>query len=137
MNNLNQLTIFIVVILGMSSCDFTSSTSNSGYGSGQSYEESKMIVEETEHQNPLSFLSVRWDYRQKILGGDWAIRFKIDNKASLATYKDIILEFQFYSQTDTYLGSEEFIYYQYIPAGESWENKTKLSGYPGAKKKSI
>ena len=124
----NELNFAFTIILSglffcLYSCDFASSTSYGDYGNDQSYEETKWTLEEKEQENPLSFLSTDGQYWQKRFGKKWIIEGTISNSASIATYKDVVLEIQFYSGTNTFISSTEHIFYEYFPAGTTEDFK--------------
>lgn len=122
------LTILLTVfLLGLTSCNSGSSDS---YGGGKSYQQTKMTLEEKEKNNPTSFLSSDGTYR-KNLAGQWVIEGAIKNSATIAAYKDIVLKIHFYSKTETHLGSEQEVLYEYFPAGKKKKFKIKLYGYKG------
>ena len=120
------LTVLSLAIIG---CNSGSTT---GYDSGQSYLETKMKLEDKEKQNPTSFLSTDGTYRKNLMG-EWVLEGSISNSATVATYKDVILKVNFYSKTNTYLGSENEAIYEYFPPGKSKKFKIKTYGYKGTK----
>lgn len=118
-----------VVTLGLTNCN---SSSSDGYDTGSSYEETKMTLEEKEKQSPISFLSTDGTYRVNLIG-EWVLEGNISNSATIATYKDVILEISFYSKTNTLLGTEQEAVYEYFPAGQKKAFKIKTYGYKGTK----
>lgn len=110
-----------------------SSNSSRGYDSNPTYEETKVSLEETEKQNPVSFLSSNGTYRKNLLG-EWVLEGKIVNSATIATYKDVVLVINFYSKTETVLGSERRILYEYYTPRQKKDFKIKIPGYRKAKK---
>ena len=123
---LTLATALTVLTLGLTSCN---SGSSGSYDSGSSYQETKMTLEDKEKQNPTSFLSTDGTYRKNLLG-EWVLEGTISNSATIATYKDVVLEINFYSQTETHLGTEEEAIYEYFPAGKTknFKIKTWLNG---------
>ena len=100
-------------------------------GSSENYQDTKMSLEEQERQNPTSCLSVDGTYRKNLIG-EWVIEGEISNTATLATYKDVVLEINYYSKTKTHLGTEKEAIYEYFPAGQAKKFKIKSFGYKGA-----
>jgi len=40
----------------------------------------------------------------------------VTNKATLANFKDIVIEISYYSSTKTLISKERFVFYQFVPA---------------------
>lgn len=89
-------------------------------------------MEEKEKRNPTSFLSTDGTYRKNLMG-EWVLEGTISNSATIATYKDVVLEIKFYSKTKTLLGTEKEAIYEYFPAGQRKSFKIKTYGYKGTK----
>ena len=119
--------VHVILINGLISCD---SGSSLNYDTSPSYEQTKMSLEDTELQNPTSFLSSDGTYRKNLMG-EWVLEGKISNSATIATYKDVVLTVRFYSKTKTLLGTERQPVYDYFPAGKSKRFKIKTYGYKG------
>ncbi|MCK4664130.1 MAG: hypothetical protein KAT68_14780 [Bacteroidales bacterium] len=111
--------VLIVLTLGLTSCN-----------SGSSYQETKMTLEDKEKQNPTAFLLTDGTYRINLLG-EWVLEGTISNSATIATYKDVVLKVDFYSKTETHLGSERHAIYEYFSAGQTKNFKIKTFGYKG------
>lgn len=124
---LTIITVLTVLTLGLTNCN---SGSSDNYDTGSSYQETKMTLEEKEKQNPTSFLSTDGTYRKNLMG-EWVLEGSISNSATIATYKDVVLEISFYSKTKTLLGTEKEAVYEYFPAGQSKSFKIKTYGYKG------
>lgn len=109
------------------------SSTSPGSFSPASYEEQKLSIEENEKQNPLRFLSAGGEYRKNMLG-----RFVLDgtivNSATVATYKDVVIEISFYSKTETLLGTKQHSFYEYNPPGSTKTFQLKLDGFEGTAK---
>jgi hypothetical protein len=114
--------ITILLILGLASCNL-----------GSPYQKTKMTLKEKEKQNPLEFLSTNGTYRTNLIG-EWVIEGTVNNSATIATYKDIVLTVRFLSKTNTLLGSEEHVIYEYFPAGQTKEFKIKTYGFEATEK---
>jgi hypothetical protein len=89
------------------------------YQPPQTYEEKKMSIEDDELQNPLRFIKVKSNFRTAIFGGNIKITGELKSKATVANYKDIVLEVQYFTQTETYLGSKQFTIFQYLRPNQS------------------
>lgn len=125
---------FTASILIIYSCQSDSGSSSnpyssgSSYNNGQTYEQNKISLEDKEKRNPLQFLSSKGTYRQNLMG-KWVMEGKIINSATVAAYKDVVLEFKFYSKTNTLLGTQKMTIYEYVNPGSSKSFKIKLNGY--------
>ena len=128
------LSLVAVMMLACALKSCHSDSSSAGYSNSRhSYQSTKMSLEEQEKGNPLSFLSCDGTYRKNLLG-EWVLEGTISSSASVAEYKDVVLEVHFYSKTNTDLGTEYHTVYEYFPPGKSKRFKIKTYGYKGAKK---
>jgi hypothetical protein len=123
-----KLSTCCIVILLSAACHPDSSPGNF---SPADYQEQKLTIEEQEKQNPLRFLSSRGEYRKNLFG-----RFVLDgtiiNSATVATYKDVVIEISFYSKTETLLGTKQHSFYEYYPPGSTKTFQLKVEDYEGA-----
>lgn len=128
-NNWNWL-VFILVPLLFFACHTNSSPENY---SASGYQKQKLSLEQQEKQDPLRFISSKGTYRKNVFG-----RFVLDgtiiNTATIATYKDVVLEIKFYSQTETLLSTKQHTFYEYYPPGSTKIFQLKLDGDEGAAK---
>lgn len=134
MRKLSSGLTWLFCVFTLFSCGNGSSgnSSYSGYESGMdTYHEQKMSIEETEIRNPTQFLSDEGQYWQNIL--QWVISGKITNNATVATYKDVVFEIDFYSKTGTHLGTKHHTVYEFFPPGRSKKYKFKTPAYRGTK----
>lgn len=79
------------------------------------YYKSIMSAEAHEYASPSKFLKADGTYRPTIFGRKFRIEGSITNSASVATYKDAVLEVTFYSQTKTKIGSTQVTIYEVFP----------------------
>jgi GYF domain 2 len=70
-----------------------------------------------ERVNPVNFLSARGTCRVNFWQNKWTINGNISNFASHANYKDVIVKVNFLSQTNTVIGSKQYVLYDYFPYG--------------------
>jgi hypothetical protein len=121
-------------IIALISCEQNSSPSTGGsdHSSTGEYQEAKGSLESQERNNPLSFLSVTGNYRKNLVG-KFVINGSIQNKATIATYKDVQLKLNYYSKTGSFLGAENKIIYEFYGPGSSRSFSIKSAGYSGAK----
>jgi hypothetical protein len=90
----------------------------------ESYEKAKETLEQKEKKNPLLFLSVNSRDRHNLIG-QTVIRGNIVNNAKVCAYRDVQLEFSFYSKTGTLLEKGSETVYDEIAPGKSVDFKIK------------
>jgi len=97
----------------------------------RSMTELRADLKETERAHILDLLDVTAEVKRVDEGGLFKTKFvtylhaKITNSASVATVKDVKLRIDFFSKTDSPIGSNELTVYEFIPPnGEhSWKQK--------------
>lgn len=90
-----------------------------------SYEKAKESLEEREKKNPIAFISVTSKDKHNLIG-QTVVKGTVDNNAKMCTYKDVELEFSFFSKTGVLLQKELKTVYENIPAGKSVDFKEKM-----------
>ena len=95
------------------------------------YEKSKKSVEEIERETPLKFLSFTSRDKHNLIG-QTVIKGKIQSKATVVTYKDVVLALDFISKTGTVLRSEEKVVDEFVKPGDETEFKIKTVAPKGA-----
>lgn len=100
---------------------------SSGGGVSPTYELQVMSIEEQERANPAAFLKSDGTYRQTIFGQKFEVEGTITNNATVANYKDIVLEFVFYTRTKTVLSSEQYTIYEFVPHAQTKTFKFKIA----------
>jgi hypothetical protein len=98
-----------------------------------SYEEQKMTLEQQEKQSPLLFLSTDGSYRLNFWGR-YVLDGTISNTATVATYKDVVIEISFYSKTQTLLETKQYTLYEYYPPGSRKSFELKVDADPATTK---
>lgn len=88
------------------------------------YEQTKETLEQTEKKNPLRFLSVTGDTKKNLLR-QTVIKGTINNKATVAAYKDVDIELSFFSETGALLLKDHEVVYKVIAPGSSQSFKYK------------
>lgn len=91
------------------------------------YESLKLTIEEQEKMAPLTFLSVDGKLWENLIG-QTVIEGDITSSATVAHFKDAVLKVNFYSKTGTFLGSEDFVIYEFVKPGQSTHFKIKSFG---------
>ncbi len=72
-----------------------------------------------EHAYPTSYLSAAGTYRPNFWQTEEEISGTITNKALHTNYKDVRIRLNFYSQTKTIIGTQDYVVYQYVPYGST------------------
>jgi hypothetical protein len=80
------------------------------------YQEKVMSVEEIERSNPARFLVTGGTYRENFWGDLMKVHGTVENKATVANYKDVVIVITFYSATETVLDRKKYTIYDYFPA---------------------
>lgn len=88
------------------------------------YEQTKETLEQTEKKNPKRFLSVEGKDRKNLIG-QRVIKGTVNNKATVASFKDVDIELSFYSKTGALLEKDHEVIYETIAPGSSSSFKTK------------
>ena len=88
-----------------------------------------MSVAEIEAHSPINYLETEGNYRGNFLGNKIKINGIIRNKATVTTYKDVIIEVAFYSNTDTEITTEKYTLYEFYPPTSQKEFKLKVDNY--------
>lgn len=111
-----------------------SNSGNLGRGTHKSENDLRQDLSQTEGRNPKNYLSVEYDLTYKVFSGEDKISGNIYNSATLATFKDVVLSVTYSSATDAYLGSKNYIVYDYIYPGSSVPFTIKTYSPNGTKK---
>lgn len=80
------------------------------------YQQKVMTVEEMEQADPVSFLNAGGTYKENFWGDIIKIHGEVQNTATVANYKDVIIEVIFYSATNTELERKRYTVFDYFPA---------------------
>jgi hypothetical protein len=106
---------------------------SSGYynteSSGETYEEKVKSVQEIEEENPTNFLTTDGSYRENFFGGKIEINGEIVSSATSATYKDPVIRINFYSKSETLIGTEEFTLYEIIKPNSTKKFEKEVTNY--------
>lgn len=90
------------------------------------YQEKLMTVEEMERADPAKFLDASGTYRENFWGDAFKVDGTILNNATVANYKDVVVEVVFYSGTDTELDRKRYTIYDFFPAHSKKAFRLKL-----------
>ena len=114
--------ILLVVSIAVFSCN--SNDASNADSEKDSYEKTKKSLREKEENNPQKFLIISGNDRHNLVG-QTVIKTTISNKASVASYKDVDIQLDFYSKTGTLLETDRETVYEIINPGKSKSFKTK------------
>ena len=113
--------IALIILFVLNIIDKQSSTST--------YQESVMTIQEIEAASPLNYLQADGTYNTNFIGDKLKINGVITNTATVTTYKDITVRVNFYSKTNTLIGSEDYTLYEFYPPNTKQEFKLKVKAY--------
>jgi hypothetical protein len=128
-----SFTFFFAFALTNSSCKQGGSGSATGNDEA-AYQQQVMSVEEIERSNPSRFLEAGGTYKENFWGDLMKVHGTVENKATVANYKDVVIEITFYSETETVLDTKQYTVYDYFPAHSTKPFDLKVSR-PNACKK--
>lgn len=83
------------------------------------YKAKVQSVEEMEKASPARFLNVKGEFRKTLFGNKIKLQLEVVNKATVTSYKDVVIEVQYYSKSKTLLAQKDFTLYDvFLPAAE-------------------
>jgi hypothetical protein len=92
--------------------------------SQKSPEQIKAELVQSEKENPGQFISGRARNRKNLIG-ETVIEGTLDNTATIAVFKDIVLQVDFLSKTNSVIASKNFTVYEIIQPGQTINFKEK------------
>ena len=95
----------------------------------ESYNQKVISVEETELSQPTTFLKADGNYNKNLIGIKIKLHGTITNSASVATFKDAVVQITFYSATQTELFNKNYTIYNYFPPHSTVEFELKTENY--------
>ncbi|MCD6067900.1 MAG: hypothetical protein K0S33_2726 [Bacteroidetes bacterium] len=125
--------VIIIVAMVMANLKKSGAAGNEAINN-QTYQEKVMTVEEIEQADPARFLDASGTYRENLWGDAMKVEGTITNKATVANYKDVVVEVIFYSETDTELDRKQYTIFEYFPAHSTTAFKLKLNRPQACKK---
>lgn len=99
----------------------------------KSPEELKRELKDIEFGSPLEYLTTTGTYRPTLFGNKMKVDLKIKNTATIASFKDVIIHFTYYSKTETEINSYDHTIYEIFPAGSTKEFEIKIENYADVK----
>lgn len=128
MKALKIIAIVLVIYLG-GGLIVSALKHNSSSSSANSYEKSKMTIEEIEAQSPLNYLNASGNYNENFFGDAIKINGTVSNSATMTTYKDLSVRVHYYSKTKTLLTSIDYMLYEFYPPNTTSKFKLKVKNY--------
>jgi hypothetical protein len=98
----------------------------------ETYQEKVMTVEEIEKSDPTKFLTADGTYNTNFWGTKIKVHGKITNTATVATYKDAVVEVTYFTQTETPITTKQYNIYQYFPPHSVTPFELKIDAYQNA-----
>lgn len=115
------LNICMILMVIITSC---TSNSENAMAEKESYEKTKVTLEQKEKKDPVLFLSISNNDKRNLIG-QTVIKGNVINNAKVCSYKDVQLEVAFYSKTGTLLEKGNETVYDEIAPGRSTDFKFK------------
>ena len=119
------INLFAIVTL-LSACN-----NNRGNGGSDTYQEKVQSVEEIEHSQPTNFLNASGTYNETLFGNSIKVHGVIKNNATVANFKDVVVKVTYYSKTQTVIGSNNYIIYDFFPPHSEKAFELKIDKYDG------
>jgi hypothetical protein len=121
-------TVF-VIILAITSISCNNNSYSDPNTMNSSYQEKVMSVEEIERAEPTNFLSADGTYNENFFGNKLKIHGTVHNKATVATYKDAVIQVTYYSKTKTVLAHNSYTIYDFFPPTSERNFELKIDNY--------
>lgn len=96
------------------------------------YEEQILSIEDQEKAAPKKFLKAAGDFKKTVFGGNFKIDGTITNSATVAKFKNALIEVSFYTDKNKYISASRFTIEDSFPAGSTKEFKLKIDPPKGA-----
>ncbi len=120
--------LFCIIMFFACACNDKEKKQN---GKADTYETSKITIEEIETKNPKKFLKVEGRDKHNLIG-QTVVKGKISNTATVVGYKDVTIKISFFSKTGTLLEEDEETIYNEVKPGETMEFKSKFYAPKGS-----
>jgi hypothetical protein len=120
--------LFALIMLVITSCNGNTPLHQ------KTAEELRQELKVREQTNPITYLSAEYKLNVTFWTSQDVINGFINNSASIARFKDVVLTITYFTETDTELKSENFVLYKFFEPNSKtpFEIKTKS---PNATKK--
>ena len=116
----------IIVFLACTAilCSCSNNDSKKADAEKGSYEKTKETLMQKEQTSPKDFILATGFNRRNLIG-QMVIKGTLTSKASVAVFKDVVLNLSFYSKTKALLETDKETVFEILHAGESKDFKTK------------
>lgn len=91
------------------------------------YEEQKVSIETMERNQPASFLSSDGTYREALFSNKEVLQGTISSKATVAIYKNIVLEVTCYDENKRELGKQQITIFETVAPGQTIQFREKIN----------
>ncbi|MBO9681636.1 MAG: DUF4339 domain-containing protein [Flavisolibacter sp.] len=91
----------------------------------KSPEELKADLAQTEKRNPLNYINGSTAHHKNLIG-EMVMNGTLTNSATLAVFKDVTMQADFLSKTNSIIGSRTFVVYEVIKPGQTVPYKQKI-----------
>ncbi len=119
--------VFLLITAGILFSIFIYNMQNrGGYASHAAYSENKISVGDYERMHPAEFLDATGTYNETLFGNKIKVHASVTNRATVANFKDIVIEVSYYSATKTLINTERFVLYEYVPAHSQKDFEWKI-----------
>ena len=115
----------VVLILVFGTIGIISQINISSSSTG-SYDEKVMTVEEIEKSDPVRFLNASGTWDVNFWGNKYTINGTVTNNATVANYKDVVIDVIFYTKTKSVITTKQYVLYEYVPAHSNVKFEWKL-----------
>jgi hypothetical protein len=92
----------------------------------EAYKENIKNIAAIEKATPTKFLIMKANYSKNWLGTKFKIKGTISNRATIVSYKDIVIGITYYSKTKSEIGKTEQTLFEAIAAGASIDINIKI-----------
>lgn len=130
----NNFFTLLILITILTSCNSGSTGSSSANESAQTEipktpEQLRAELKQQEQSSSTEYLSADGTYKENFWGDKLKIKCIIHNKATLTSFKDIVVRVTFYTKTKTELGSKEYTIYEIVDANSDKTVDMKIDTY--------
>jgi hypothetical protein len=94
---------------------------------GSSYNEKVMTVAEIESADPTRFLTASGTWNENFWFTKLKVHGKVTSSATVATYKDVVIQVTYFSETETILSTESYVLYKFVPPHRTIEFEWTLN----------
>jgi hypothetical protein len=131
------LLLFVLLILGfiLYAPSFSDSGNEGPINEGlakETYQEKVLTIEEIEKGQPAKFLIAGGNYNKNFWGTKWKIRGTIENRATVASYKDAVIRVYYYTKTKTEIDRKDYVIYENIPPTSTIDFNLKIDANKNA-----